>query len=258
MSPTPETPVVLVIAGNDPSGGAGLCADVQAISAQHCHPAPVVTALTVQDTRNASRIENVEADLVIAQAKAVCDDMSVAAVKLGLLGSIDTALAVANLLADLPGIPVVIDPVLVATGGAALAESGMAEIYRESLAARATIMTPNVHEIVALGSPAGDRDQQVQALLERGCRHVLVTGGDADTTDVVNDLYEPGKPPVAYRWPRRAGRVHGSGCTLAAALAARFALGDSVHHAVTRAQEYTAHSIDLAWQPGKGARIPAR
>ncbi|HKT31427.1 MAG TPA: bifunctional hydroxymethylpyrimidine kinase/phosphomethylpyrimidine kinase, partial [Gammaproteobacteria bacterium] len=148
--------MVLVIAGNDPSGGAGLAADTQAITALGAHPAPVVTALTVQDTVNAYRIEAESAQLVVAQAETVLKDMPVAAIKLGLLATAETGRAVAQLLRAHPGIPVVLDPVLVAAGGAALAEDALVAVYLDALLRLATVATPNAAESRRLAPRAAD------------------------------------------------------------------------------------------------------
>ena len=139
-------PVVMTIAGNDPSGGAGIAADIEAIAAMGCHAAPVITTLTVQDTRNATRVQAVDADLVAEQARAVLADLSVAVVKLGLLGNAAIAHAVADVLVDHPEIPVVLDPVLIAGGGAQLAEDPVKAVMLDRLVPRALIVTPNSDE----------------------------------------------------------------------------------------------------------------
>jgi hydroxymethylpyrimidine/phosphomethylpyrimidine kinase len=255
----PRRPTVLVVSGNDPSGGAGQAADVQAVTALGAHPAPVITSLTVQDTRNASRVEPVEAELVAAQIQAVLDDQSVAAVKIGLLASAGIARSVASVLAGIePRIPVVLDPVLVAAGGAVLAERDLAGVLLDSLMPIATVVTPNAHEIRELAGDDGGRDEQARRLLRHGARFVLAKGGDEETADVVNTLYGASGEERTWRWPRLDGEFHGSGCTLASAIAARLAHGRSPEAAVDEAQVWTQAALAAAFRPGRGQRVPLR
>jgi hydroxymethylpyrimidine/phosphomethylpyrimidine kinase len=258
LSPGPQT--VLVIAGNDPSGGAGIAADLQSLTAVGVHPAPVITALTVQDTVNARAVEPVAPQLVAAQMQAVLDDMPVAAVKIGLLATAAIAEAVARVLAAWPGLPVVLDPVLVAAGGARLAEEALVEAVLDRLCPLTTLLTPNALEIRRLAPDATGQAPRAAALLAAGCRYVLAKGGDeadAGTSEVINTLYGEGLARE-FRWPRLAGEFHGSGCTLASACAARLALGDSVEAAVTTGQALTQGWLERAFRPGRGQLVPLR
>jgi hydroxymethylpyrimidine/phosphomethylpyrimidine kinase len=250
--------VVLIIAGNDPSGGAGICADTQAVTALGAHPAPVVAALTVQDTVNAYAVEPIEAGLVVAQAQRVLEDLPVRAIKLGLLGTAAICRAVAALLARHPGTPVVVDPVLVAAGGAALAEAEIVDAYLESILPLATVVTPNALEARRLAPDAASAETRAAALLARGARAVLVKGGDEDTPAVHNALFVAGGERHDYRWPRLPARFHGSGCTLASSIAAELAHGRDVAEAVRRAQDFTQAALADAWSLGRGQLIPAR
>ena len=253
-------PTVLVIAGNDPSGGAGIAADIQAVTAAGAHPAPVITALTVQDTVNASRVEPASAELVAAQAEAVLHDIPVRAVKIGLLATADIAHAVAEVLARHPGIPVVLDPVLVAAGGAALAEEALVEVILRRLCPLTTLLTPNALEIRRLAPGRADTAGRAAALLEAGCAWVLAKGGDETDEghgEVRNTLYGPGGPR-SFRWPRLEGSFHGSGCTLASACAARIAAGDPVEQAVAGAQGLVHGWLEQAFRPGRGQLVPLR
>jgi hydroxymethylpyrimidine/phosphomethylpyrimidine kinase len=252
-------PTVLIISGNDPSGGAGQAADLQAVTALGAHPAPVITSLTVQDTRNATRVEPAEPELVAAQMRAVLDDQAVAAVKIGLLASAGIARAVAAVLADMePRVPIVLDPVLVAAGGAVLAERDLAGVLLDSLMPLATVVTPNAHEIRELAGGDGGRKEQAQRLLARGARFVLAKGGDEETPDVVNTLYGAGGEERTWRWPRLAGEFHGSGCTLASAIAAGLARGRAPESAVDEAQAWTQAALAAAFRPGRGQQVPLR
>ncbi|MDE1887451.1 MAG: hydroxymethylpyrimidine/phosphomethylpyrimidine kinase [Gammaproteobacteria bacterium] len=251
-------PVILVIAGNDPSGGAGLTADTQAITALGAHPAPVVTALTVQDTVNAYHVEGVATKLVVAQAEAVLQDMPVAAIKLGLLATAGTGKAVAQLLRTHPGIPVVLDPVLVAAGGAALAEEALVTVYLEELLRLATVATPNAAESRRFAPRAADAAARAAQLLARGAAHVLVKGADEATPEVTNTFYSREGGPQVFTWPRLPGNYHGSGCTLASAIAALLAQGHAVPQAVAEAQAYTWKALQQGWRLGRGQTIPNR
>lgn len=253
-----KPPIVLIIAGNDPSGGAGLAADLQAVTARGAHPAPAIAALTVQDTRNAYEVRVEEPDFIVAQARAVLEDMPVAAVKLGLLGGAAVGVAVAELLAEHPDIPVVTDPVLVAAGGARLAEDALIEVYREHLFPRTTVLTPNADESRRLAPRAHDAESRAAALLDCGARYVLIKGGDEDTPDVRNTLFGPDGFRETLVWERLPGTHHGSGCTLASAIAAELAQGQSPTEAVRRAQHYTWRALERGWRLGRGQWIPNR
>jgi len=251
-------PIVLVVAGNDPSGGAGIGADIQAITAAGAHPAPVITALTVQDTVNASAVEPVPPRLVADQMRAVLADVPVAAVKIGLLATAGIAAAVAAVLETWPDTPLVLDPVLVAAGGARLSEEALVDVLLDRLCPRTTLLTPNAHEIRRLAPDEADGDARARRLLARGCRWVLAKGGDEAGDEIVNRLYGGGAEPHVLRWPRLPGAFHGSGCTLASACAARLALGDDVPAAVAAGQALTQRWLAAAFTPGRGQSIPLR
>jgi hydroxymethylpyrimidine/phosphomethylpyrimidine kinase len=252
-------PTVLVVAGNDPSGGAGIAADLQAITAAGAHPAPVITALTVQDTVNASAVEPATPEFVTAQMEAVFADIPVAAVKIGLLATAAIAAAVADVLARHPGLMVVLDPVLVAAGGAQLAEDALVDVILARLCPLTTLLTPNALEVRRLAPGLPDMASRAAALRHAGCEYVLAKGGDETDTgnEVINTLYGPGAPQV-FRWPRLEGSFHGSGCTLASACAARLALGEAVPAAVARAQALTQGWLEHAFRPGRGQFVPLR
>lgn len=253
-------PTVLVVAGNDPSGGAGLAADLQAITAAGAHPAPVVTALTVQDTVNASAVEPASPALVAAQMEAVLVDIPVAAVKIGLLATAAIAAAVADVLERHPRPAVVLDPVLVAAGGARLAEDALVDVILARLCPLTTLLTPNALEIRRLAPAASDQAARAGALRAAGCEFVLAKGGDeadAGGNEVINTLYGPGAPRE-FRWPRLQGSFHGSGCTLASACAAQLALGRPVPDAVAEAQALTHGWLERAFRPGRGQLVPLR
>lgn len=250
-------PVVLIVAGNDPSGGAGLAADIQAVTALGAHPAPVAAALTVQDTRNVSRVVALEPALVAEQARSVFADLPVAAVKLGLLANAAVGQAVAEVLRAHRHVPVVVDPVLKASGGGVLAEEALLRIYLDELFPLATLVTPNADEGRRLVPEAPDGPRRAEALLATGAAYVLMKGADEATPQVHNILFSTaGREEFA--WPRLPGVYHGSGCTLASAIAARLAHGDTVSAAVREAQRYTWDTLKRSWPLGKGQPIPNR
>lgn len=256
MQRVPFPPVVLIVAGNDPSGGAGLAADIQAVTALGAHPAPVAAALTVQDTRNVSRVMALDPAFVAEQARSVFADLPVAAVKLGLLASADVGRAVAEVLRAHP-VPLVVDPVLKASGGGVLAEEALLRVYLEELFPLATLVTPNADESRRLVPQAPDAPRRAQALLATGAAHVLLKGADEDTPEVHNALFSA-TGCEEFTWPRLPSVYHGSGCTLASAAAARLARGDAVPAAVREAQRYTWEALKRSWALGKGQPIPNR
>ena len=242
-------PAVLAFAASDPTGGAGIQADLLTIAALGAHPLSVITALTVQDTHGVHSMRAVEAALVEAQGRRLLDELPVAAFKLGVLGSADNARAVARLLAGRAA-PVVVDPVLASGRGDALAdEAGLAALI-EAVLPLATVATPNALEAERLGG--------VRGLLDRGCRYVLLTGTHLDTPEVVNTLHDRNGVVREDRWPRLPGSYHGSGCTLASALAALLAGGLDVPRAAREAQEFTWKSLAAAFRPASGQFIPQR
>ncbi len=243
-------PNVLAFAASDPTGGAGIQADVLTLAGLGCHPLTVLTALTVQDTHGVQRLQAVDAELVAEQARCLLAELPVAAFKLGVLGSAANAAVVADLLSARARVPVVLDPVLASGRGDALADGALLEALRARLAPLATVITPNSLEARALGG--------VDALLALGCRYVLVTGTHADTPEVVNTLHDARGVVREDRWPRLPASYHGSGCTLASAIAARLALGDAVPEAVRAAQDYTWRALERGFRPGSGQYLPRR
>lgn len=240
-------PNVLAFSAADPTGGAGLQADVLTLASLGCHPLSVLTAYTVQDSHGVLALHGVPAEHVAAQARCVLADAPACAMKIGVVGGAENARVIAQLLAEHPGVPVVLDPVLASARGDAL---GDAQALREWLAPRTTIATPNSLEARALGG--------AEALIALGCRYVLVTGTHEAGDEVVNTLYGAEGVVRADRWPRLPQSYHGSGCTLAAAIAARLAHGDDLIEAVRVAQDYTWCALERGYRPGGGQHVPDR
>jgi len=255
---TPSFPIVLVFSGNDATGGAGIQADIQALTSLGCHPAPVITAITVQDTIGVKQFTSVEAGLVIAQARAVLEDMPVAAFKTGMLGSVANLTAIASILKDYPEIPLIVDPVMSSGQGDALVEEPIEDALRALLIPQATLITPNSLEARRLAPDADTLDACAQELLSDGCQFVLITGTHENTPQVINRLYGNRRLLETFSWERLPDSYHGSGCTLASACAATFAHGFDPIEAVAEAQDYTWNAIKHGRRLGMGQYLPDR
>lgn len=268
MTETP--PVVLTFAATDPSGGAGLQADILALASIGCHPLSVVTGITVQDTVGVESIMALEPDWVNDQARAILEDVQIAAFKLGLLGSVENIAVIAEIVADYPDVPLIIDPILTSGRGDELANEEMQAAMCELLFPQATLITPNSLEARRLAFYEESEeilhtslDESAIRLLEMGAEYVLITGTHERSNDVINQLYGSNSNGAsglikAYHWERLAGSYHGSGCTLTSAIAACLAHGLSMEEAIQEAQEYTWQTLKNAFRPGMGQFIPDR
>jgi len=257
-------PIVLVFAATDPSGGAGLQADIMTLTSMGCHPLSVVTAVTIQDTMGVDDVSPIDAEWVADQARCVLEDMPVAAFKVGLLGNLEQIAAIAEVVSDYPEVPLVLDPVLASGRGDELVTEEMVGALRELLIPQTTILTPNSLEVRRLAQEEGE-EGDVPALAEcarriiaTGCEYVLVTGTHENTAQVVNTLYSQSGVVRSDAWQRLPGSYHGSGCTLASAISATIANGLEVSDAVKDAQEYTWQTLKAAFRPGMGQHIPDR
>lgn len=257
-------PIVLVFAATDPSGGAGLQADIMTLSSMGCHPLSVVTAVTIQDTMGVDDVSAIDAEWVADQARCVLEDMPVAAFKLGLLGSIEQIAAIAEVVSDYPEVPLILDPVLASGRGDELVNEEMVIALRELLVPQTTILTPNSLEARRLAAEDSEEENEpdlaecARRLIASGCEYVLVTGTHENTPQVVNTLYGQNGVVRSDAWQRLPGSYHGSGCTLASAIAATIANGLEIAEAVKDAQEYTWQTLKAAFRPGMGQHIPDR
>lgn len=262
MSDAP--PIVLTFAATDPSGGAGLQADILTLSSLGCHPLSVVTGVTVQDTVGVEDIFALDAEWVADQARCVLEDMPVSVFKVGLLGSVETIAVIAEIVSDYPEVPLVLDPVLSSGRGDELASEDMILAMRELLVPQATILTPNSLEARRLAQEESDEneypslDECARRLLALGSEYVLITGTHENTAEVRNSLYGREGLLRTDNWQRLPGSYHGSGCTLASALAAMLANGLDAAEAARDAQEYTWQALSLAYRPGMGQHVPDR
>jgi len=253
-----EIPVVMTFAGADPTGGAGIQADIEAISSMGCHAVAVVTAVTVQDTRNVIGFEPVSPALVIEQARAVLEDMPVHAIKIGMIGSIENVEVLHTLLNDYPDIPVVLDPILRAGGGTELANDELRQAMIDLLFPMTSILTPNSNEARLLAPEADTLDACAQEILAAGCELVLITGTHENTKTVDNILYGNRRRLETYSWERLPHSYHGSGCTLSSGIAGLLAQGMEPLTAIHEAQEYTWETLKHGYRLGMGQYHPNR
>jgi len=224
----------------------------------------VITAITVQDTMGVDDIMPIDADWIADQARCVLEDMPVAAFKIGVVGSVDAVTAIAEVVSDYPEIPLVLDPVFASGRGDELANEDIVAAMRELLIPQTTIITPNSLEARRLA--LDDRDDKDNPDLEEcakriivsGCEYVLITGTHENTLQVVNTLYGESGIVSSESWPRLPGGYHGSGCTLASAIAATIANGLPMIEAVKDAQEYTWQTLKAGFRAGMGQHIPDR
>jgi hydroxymethylpyrimidine/phosphomethylpyrimidine kinase len=241
----------LTIAGSDSGGGAGIQADLKTFSALGVYGASVITALTAQNTREVRAIHDVPAEFITAQIDAVFDDIRIHAVKIGMLSRLEAIDAVARGLERHGASPVVLDPVMVAKGGDVLLQPQAVTRLRERLLPLATVLTPNLSEAgVLLDEPPPPDENAMAAACKRlaqfGARFVLVKGGHLDAAQSVDMLYD-GRRIIHLTAPRISTRnSHGTGCTLASAIAAHLARGLEVPEAVSRAKEYVTAALRAA------------
>lgn len=255
---TPIKPTVLCFSGLDPTGGAGIQADIETLFSTGCHCTPIVTSLTVQNTQNVLSMTATKATLIVQQARAVLEDISVQCIKIGLLGHVETIEVLHTLLTDYPDIPVVLDPILSAGGGYDFGPEEVVLAMRNLLLPLTTVLTPNTNELRKLAPTADTLDACANEILETGCQHVLLTGTHAETPGVVNRLYSTHQDVVLFNWPRLEFSYHGSGCTLAAAVAGGLAHKLDFRDAIQQAQRFTWEALSHGSRIGFGQHLPNR
>jgi len=251
-------PVVVVFCGTDPTGGAGIAADVLTLASFGCHAAPVVTAVTAQDSTGIKQFTTVEPELVVAQVRAVVEDMPVAAFKAGMLGNAAIITAIAAVLDEHPKLPFVLDPVQASNRGDALADEALAEPLRALLIPRATLITPNSLEARTLALEADTLDACAQELMSLGAQHVLLTGTHEPDAEITHRFYGGMRLLDTHRCERLPHDYHGSGCTLAAACAAALAHGLTPAVAVREALRFTYETLRHGYRPGQDQYLPNR
>jgi hydroxymethylpyrimidine/phosphomethylpyrimidine kinase len=263
MTQTP--PTVLTFAATDPSSGAGLQADILTFASIGCYPLSVVTAITAQDTVGVENIRVFDADWVNEQARTILEDVQVSAFKLGMLGSVENIAVIAEIVADYPDVPLLIDPILASGRGDELTNDEMQAAMIDLLFPQATLITPNSLEArrYAFADDTEEvenmsLEESAQRLLAMGPEFVLITGTHERSPEVINTLYGENGLIGSYAWERLPGSYHGSGCTLTSAIAACMAHGLSIEEAVQEGQEYTWQTLKSAFRPGMGQYVPDR
>lgn len=248
----------MCFSGLDPTGGAGIQADIETLFSIGCHCTPIITALTVQNTNNASGFVVTEPTVLVQQARAVLEDIPIACFKVGLLGSVATVEVLHTLFIDYPDIPLVLDPVAIAGDGFEFGGDDVIDAIRNLLLPITTVLTPNTDEIRRLATTADTIDACANEVLETGCQHILVTGTHAKSSEVINRLYTRHQDISSFNWPRLEESYHGSGCTLAAAVAGYLAHQSNISDAVQQAQRFTWESLKHGTRIGLGQHIPNR
>jgi hydroxymethylpyrimidine/phosphomethylpyrimidine kinase len=256
VSARPRMPIALTIAGSDSSGGAGIQADLRTFTAFGVYGASVITALTAQNTQGVRGVETVKADFVLAQLDAVLDDLDVAACKTGMLATAEIVNTVAKRLAA-ARLPLVVDPVMVATSGDALISADAVDAVRRRLLPLATLLTPNLPEAAKLlGTGVAQTEDeavaQAKGLQGLGCRAVLIKGGHGSGDAAVDILYDGARVEALTRPRIDTRHTHGTGCTLSAAIAALLAQGVALHEAVGRAKSFVWQGLEAGRTLGVG------
>jgi hydroxymethylpyrimidine/phosphomethylpyrimidine kinase len=255
LQPSPSLsrrPQVLCLSGHDPTGGAGLQADIEAIAAGGGHALGLITALTVQDSHNVRRVVPVSLTLLQEQAAVLLADCPLAAIKVGLLADDAQAAWIAQLAAA-QAVPLVLEPILRAGGGSELSPPQRFD----ALLPQVSVLTPNAAELERLVPGCDTLLARARALCAQGCGSVLVTGGDVPGAEVINHWITAETHQV-FRWPRIDHRFHGAGCTLAARLAVALASGLAVSQAVADAQAAVQAMLQRPHAVGRGRVIPGR
>ena len=251
-------PIVMSFSGHDPSGGAGIQADIETLNSLGCHCTPIITALTAQDSVSVKDFSPTDPSFLIEQARAILEDMPIAVFKIGMIGSVENVEAIHTILQDYPQTPVILDPVLKAGGGGNLGEAALVDAIRHLLIPYCTIITPNSIEAKALYPDADSLDACAQGLMDDDCRYVLITGGHEPSAKIINRLWGQRHCINEQTWERLEGEFHGTGCTLASAIAGFMAHNNPVEIAVQEAQQYTSKTIQHARRLGMGQMIPNR
>ncbi|MHB1656950.1 MAG: bifunctional hydroxymethylpyrimidine kinase/phosphomethylpyrimidine kinase [Burkholderiales bacterium] len=257
-------PIVMTFAASDPTGGAGLQADILTLTSLGCHALSVMTAITVQDTVGVEDYFPIDAEWIADQARCVLEDMPVAAFKIGMVGSVAAIAAIAAIVADYPDVPLILDPVLASGRGDDLSSDDVRAALMDMLIPQTTILTPNSIELRRLVQDETGKTEEssleacAQHLLGMGCEYVLVTGTHENTLQVINTLYDANGVVRSDSWKRLPGSYHGSGCTLASSIAATLAHNLDVSESVREAQQYTYDSLLAGFRPGMGQFIPDR
>lgn len=258
-------PKILTFAASDPTGGAGIQADIMTQSSIGCYPLTVITGLTVQDTAGVYALQAIKPSFVEDQARAILDETEVSVIKCGLLSSENNIKVIAKIMRDYSEIPIIVDPIIASGRGDTLTNKRMMDLMKSDIFPQCELITPNVKEAamyVNLGDTVIDINliHKLGGLLQdSGASNVLITGADNQPNDlVVKNILFGSAEPVQYEYERLSNQYHGSGCTLTSAISAFYALGLSLESAVAEAQDFVWQSLKHSLKIGKGQDIPNR
>ncbi len=256
-SPNASTPVILTIAGFDPSGGAGIAADLKTFAAHNCYGVAAITALTIQNTQDASAVHPVEAPVVRKSIEALFSDGGIAAIKIGMVANRANAQVVREVLDANAAIPSVLDPVIRSSGGLELVDAAGLDFLRAHVLSRVTVITPNLQEASVLTGLKIENVEEMKAaarkLVELGAHAVVVTGGHLEKAI---DVFFDGSKLETFVGDRvKPDNTHGTGCTFSSAVAANLALGRQLYDSVMLAKAYVTEAIRKAYPTGRG-RLP--
>ncbi len=251
-----QKPVVLVIAGHDPSGGAGIQADIETIVNAGCHAATVITSLTAQNTQQVFDVIPQKPASFRKQIRLILEDMEIASCKIGMIGNVQLIDIIQSELSKI-NIPIVLDPVMGSSSGQSFADDNICKKILSSLLPMTTVITPNSEEARIL-SGRTELDAAANQFLNLGTKSVLITGADEATDNVRNTFYVKDGDPTEYQWERLAGSFHGSGCTLSSRVAALLALGNDLKISIEKAQAYTWNTLRHGIKVGQGQAQPDR
>jgi hydroxymethylpyrimidine/phosphomethylpyrimidine kinase len=258
------SPLVLSFGATDPVGAIGIQADLAAFSAMGCHGLSVVTAILIADTARVEDMQAVDPEWVADQARALLEDMQIAAFKIGVVGSADNASVIAEILSDYPEIPLIFDPFASAVPNQVMEDDELLGAIRDLLVPQATVLIASEVELTRFSENWRDAATpstiatDTMRLIGAGCEYALVTGISSDSNEVSNMLFDQSGLIRHDAWPRQPGSFSGSGATLSAALTALIANGLELSEAILEAQEFTHASIAAAQRLGMGRLVPDR
>lgn len=253
-----EKPIVLVFGGHDPSGSAGIHADVETIAAHGCHAASVITMLTTQTVREFHGYKMPDINDFRQQSHAILESMDVRSIKIGAVGNLEILATLVDILSEEDSLPIILDPVMLSTSGFNMMGQKVKQALVRELLPMVEVLTPNSHEARLLTQEGFSLDQAAEELLGSGCQNVLITGTHENTPTVKNTHYTNERNPLAYDYQRLPGVYRGSGCILSSSIAANLALGINITDAIKNSLEFTWNCLNAASHCHKDTIIPDR
>lgn len=257
MKRVPSSNNILVIGGHDPSGGAGIQADIETVSALGAHACSLITCHTVQNSQSMNNQYPSSATIFREQANALLQDIEFSAIKIGAISSIGILKEIIQILESLNEIPIVVDPVIAASYGSEFGEPTLFKEIFNSLLPMTSLITPNLSELNQL-TALSKNDDAIQTILNTGCKGLLLTNTDSHKDKKIEHIYHSSDTQHIFECQRLEGEFHGSGCTLSTAIATYLSIETDIPKAISMAIDYTVNSIQHAKRPGKGQAIPKR